>query len=112
MLVVTSSRLGREGQVEHVHAEPLGDPAAIARAAAHGQHQIGPHRRDRDQAAVIARVTPCRRPERRLGRILGEMGDRGDLLRRGEQQQQLVRAQVERRDPPRLAMQPARRAPG
>ena len=58
----------------------------------------------RNEAAVIARMTPCRRPERRLGRLLGEMGDRDDLLRRGEQQQQLVRAQVERGHPPRLAM--------
>ena len=75
----------REGQVEHRHAEPRGDPAPVARAAAHGQHQVGPQRRSTETRLPSLRaIAPGRRPERRLGGLLGEMGDRDDLLRRGE----------------------------
>ncbi len=66
-------------------------------------------RRHRDQAAVIAPVAPGLPPQGRLRLLLREMGDRDDLLRRGEQQQQLVGAQVQRRHPPRRGVRPAER---
>ena len=90
-----------EGKVERRDAEPRGNAQPVAGAAAHVENEVGPQRRDREQAAVVAAIAPRLPPERRFGRILGEMRDRHDLIGRREREQQLVGAQIERRHPRR-----------